>query len=267
MRSENIFWGVALVLLGVLLLADNMGWMPAGVSIWSLFWPFVLIVLGIRGIMRAFGRGAMRAEILRLPLENARALSVRMRHGAGELRIDDRAAPDELVNGSFGGGVDHQLTQTGDNGVRLDLRSRVSGSTFIFPFDMPNGLNWQVGFNPDVPLNLDLGLGASRNLIDLRNLKVRDLHLETGASSTEIDLPAHAGLTRAKIQSGAASVVVRIPSGVAANIRAHGGLSSVNIDTTRFQAMGGYYRSADYETAENRIDLDIETGVGSVNIR
>jgi len=60
---------------------------------------------------------------------------------------------------------------------------------------------------------------------------------------------------------------MRVPSGVAARIRASGGLAEIHVDRGRFPRAGGVYQSADYDTAPNRVDIDVEAGVGSVNIR
>ncbi len=94
-----------------------------------------------------------------------------------------------------------------------------------------------------------------------------EFDLGTGASATKLTLPAHAGLTSAKIQSGVASVEITVPGGVAARIRATGGLASIDIDETRFPRSGDTYRSPDFDAAENKVDLRIETGVGSVRVR
>jgi hypothetical protein len=80
-------------------------------------------------------------------------------------------------------------------------------------------------------------------------------------------MPANAGHTRVDVEAGAASVRVTIPSGVAARIRNRSGLSSVNIDSMRFPRQGDIYISSDYETAANKLDLEIRTGVGSVDVR
>lgn len=42
--------GVFLIVLGGLFLLENMGLLPAGV--WGVFWPLVLIALGLKLIMR-----------------------------------------------------------------------------------------------------------------------------------------------------------------------------------------------------------------------
>ena len=76
-----------------------------------------------------------------------------------------------------------------------------------------------------------------------------------------------AGHTRVHIGAGAASVAIRVPSGVAGRIRVKGGLAGIAVDKGRFPRMGDVYQSTDYDTAPNKVDVDIETGVGSVDVR
>ena len=57
MRNESVFWGIVLVLLGGLLLMDNMGLLPPNINIWSLFWPIILVGIGVRMLLRSSGRG------------------------------------------------------------------------------------------------------------------------------------------------------------------------------------------------------------------
>jgi hypothetical protein len=121
--------------------------------------------------------------------------------------------------------------------------------------------------NSEIPLELDVDTGASAARLDLEDLKVTDLRLETGASSTEITLPAKAGYTKVEIDAGAASLGIRIPSGVAARIKTEGALVGVNVDQSRFPREGVVYQSVDYETAENKADLDIDIGAGSISVR
>jgi hypothetical protein len=114
---------------------------------------------------------------------------------------------------------------------------------------------------------LALEVGASENRLDLAALRVTDLSIKTGASSTTLTLPAQAGHTRVQIESGAASIRAEIPPGVAARIRGTMGVGTLNVDTTRFPRRGGEYVSDDFETAANRVDLTVEGGVGSVDVR
>jgi hypothetical protein len=111
-----------------------------------------------------------------------------------------------------------------------------------------------------------LETGASETRLDLDDLQISELRLKTGASSTNVNLPAQAGFTRVMVESGAASVDIRIPQGVAARIRSRGGLSSLSLDRSRFPRTGDTYQSADYDTALNKVDIDVQMGVGSVTI-
>ena len=46
-----------------------------------------------------------------------------------------------------------------------------------------------------------------------------------------------------------------------------GGLSTVNVDQNRFPRVSdNLYRSPDYDTATNKVDLSIETGVTTIQI-
>jgi hypothetical protein len=111
-----------------------------------------------------------------------------------------------------------------------------------------------------------MNTGASESKIDLSDLLVDRITLKTGASSTELSLPHAAGQTFVKIQSGAASLSIKIDEKVAARIRVMGGLTDMKLDKGRFLRSGPVYQSTDYDTAQNKIDLDVETGVGSVKI-
>jgi hypothetical protein len=45
---KKIFWPVSLVIMGLIFLASNMGYLPA--RFWNL-WPIILIVVGLGGLL------------------------------------------------------------------------------------------------------------------------------------------------------------------------------------------------------------------------
>jgi hypothetical protein len=69
-----------------------------------------------------------------------------------------------------------------------------------------------------------------------------------------------------KIEAGAASVTLRLPPQAEARVRYEGGLSSLEIDRARFAQSGNSYQTAGFDAATDRLDIDIESGVGSVTI-
>ncbi len=79
-------------------------------------------------------------------------------------------------------------------------------------------------------------------------------------------MPRAAGATTIKAQAGAASLTIEIPTGVAARIRTRMALGSTQVDTARFPRGGAGYESPDYSTAPNRVEIDVQGGVGSLRV-
>ncbi len=268
-HRNSLFWGVLLVLFGGLLLLNTLGILS--IHVWNLIWPLFLIMLGAWVLLGVLIRPSDRdrvAENAVIPLDDARQAVIQIHHGAGQLIIGDGTDPGTLVQGSFGGGLDYRRSGTGGQ-VNLDLRPRHDGSVMWgFPWIWPSRgyLDWNLTLARDIPLKLRLETGASESRVNLTDLCVEDLNLHTGASSTELTMPVHAGFTSAKLEAGAASVNVHIPGGVAARIRTSGGLSSISVDTSRFPRQDGVYTSPDYSTAQNKVDLTIEIGAGSARV-
>jgi hypothetical protein len=118
----------------------------------------------------------------------------------------------------------------------------------------------------EVPLDLRIEAGASRTELDLGDVHLRRLDLQTGASETHVRLPRAAGHSEVRAETGAASIVLEVPGGVAARIRSRMALGSSQIDETRFPRSGDGFASPDYDTAANRVDIDVQGGVGSVRV-
>jgi hypothetical protein len=178
--------------------------------------------------------------------------------GAGELVVG-RAGSGKLVEGTFGGGV--RAEQGGPGRVRL------SGEA---PWGWGPGWwrrSWRTGVTGDVPLILNVETGASRNELDLSELRVTDLSVRTGASETTIRLPRAAGLTRARLDAGAASVRIWVPEGVAVRILGRMQIGTNDIDTRRFPETTTGWASPDFDTAENRVELAISGGLATLQIR
>lgn len=262
MRRGTLFWGFLLIIFGLVLLLDNLG-LLGNIDIWNLLWPLFLIALGAWILFGTIFRRAPTVEHASIPLEGAQSARVRVRHGAGRMEVNAGSATGVLAEGDFAGGLEHSSRLQGDM-----LEVKMSPREQVFPFSWSPGttLDWSFWLTRDIPLSLDYETGASESRLNLRELHLTEMRLKTGASSTTIDLPANAGTTRVFVESGAASVNITVPDGVAARIQTKGGLSSIQVDTQRFPQMGSVYQSVDYDTAANKVDMDIQMGVGSVNI-
>ena len=201
-------------------------------------------------------------ERLAVPLEGAADAEVMVTFGAGHLRLG-AAGAGLLVDGEYAGGV--KVERGGGPGrVRLSPPSPPAGWTWDrAPY------TWTMGVTAEVPLRLRVESGAADAQLDLSTLRLAELRLRTGASDTSVTLPAAAGLTRVDAEGGAASIRFRVPDGVAARVRSSIALGSSDVDLVRFprNAAGNGWESPDFETAANRVEIEVRGGIGSVSVR
>ena len=251
----SLFWGIVLIVLAVLLLSRQMGWL--GGSIFNYFWPAVLILCGIWVLISVPGRGrsGIKRQNLSIPLENAPKARIKLEHAAGRLNIRGGASPTELLSGTFDTEVDFKSHLEADH-LKVNLRNSPNFWTW-YP---GQSLDWDICLNGGIPLALKIDSGASASSLDLTDLKVVELDINTGASSTEISLPANAGHTLVDIDAGAASVNIRVPAAVAARIKVKSGLSSISVDTNRFPRQETYRLTSQITKAAASVPANIAEG-------
>jgi hypothetical protein len=265
MRRDYIFWGMVLILLGGLLFLNAAGVpLPGGINAMQLFWPAALVLLGAWILLGYFWQGTgAEGESRTIQLQGARQASFRLNYGAGRLRLGAGASGDQFLTGTFSGNVEQKVRLDGDQlKVRLEM-----GPFPSFLFGGSGGAEWEIRLNRDVPTSMRVETGATQSELDLSELHISDLKLSTGASKTDLTLPARAGMTTVNIELGAASLDIRVPEGVAARVRAEQGISAIEVDTARFPFSNGIYESTDFSGAQNRVDLVIQAGVGRVVVR
>jgi hypothetical protein len=226
--------------------------------------PFIVIAVGLGLVLSAMtgrGRGgAPEPTSESVPLEGATSGTVRIDHGAGRLTVRSHHGGTNLLEGSFGGGVKVDVHR---DGARIRAALSPSRPSAWLARGVP--LDWNVTLSLQVPLELELHSGADTADLDLSDLKVEDLTVDTGASRTVISLPT-IGRSRVRIHGGAADIRLSVPTRVAAQIAVRGGASSVKVDELRFPKVGDRYRSPDFDGSEHRIEIEIDTGAASVQV-
>jgi hypothetical protein len=259
MRRDNIFWGGALLLLGVLFLLQAQGIIP---NVFRIFWPLMLILVGGWMILSVYWRPAQSAEeTFTIPLAAAKTAKFTFSHGAGQIEIRGGAPIGQAIVGSFATGMNRHSQLNGD---RLEVKVE-AGPSFV-PFLGPSEGVWRFQLTQEIPLTLVVEAGASSVNMDLKDVLATRVELSTGASSTNVVMPAR-GVSLLEVEAGMASVNIRIPEGTAARIRANEGMTSLNVNTNRFQRLdSGMYQSTDYETAVDRAEIHVESGLGSITV-
>jgi hypothetical protein len=300
-RRRSLVAPVLLIALGGLLLLNNLGVVPWNVweTLWR-FWPLVLVLAGLELLLGNRGSAlwlliaavvavtalaiffataqqspSVESRTVTQRLQGATQADVRVNFGAGRLTLGALANPtgDQLAQVTYDGppGLRPETRYRVRNGVgELDLAVERGQRGMPWPLmtGRPGGAEMHMLLAPGVPTKLNIDTGAADARVDLSGLRITQLDLETGASTTWLRLPEAAGSTKAGIKGGASTLTIEVPPNVAAQIHFDGGLSTLYVDESRFPASGSqWFRSPDYESAQNRVDLVIDTGVATVTVR
>ncbi len=285
-------FGILLVGLGVLLLLETIGVVGWGIwtELWR-FWPVLLIALGVNmafgrrypwvagvlvlvliaasvwgaAAMSANGNGNLVSSTYQAPLGNAQSAQVSVDFGAGTLAVHSLpSGSDQLATAQ----LNTPRAQATVNLVRTGSQASLEfGFPSTGPFNFGTKANWDIGLSQTPAMGVDVKGGAADMTLDLHDLKVTQLNVNIGAASATVTMPANAGMTEATLESGASSIHIRIPDGVAARITSSSGLSSINVDTSRFPKVNDAWQSPGYDTAADRVDIVLKLGAASVDVR
>jgi len=280
-RSLGLLWPVLLIVLGVELIATGrISWAGIlGGLVALLVLAFVAGALGFQTGFRDRGRPIAEGGERRIEqtLNGARSATVEINHGAGRLDVTGGAREGLLAEAVATGRDADTLERryTVRDGVgRLDLE--IEGRDFWLFRGAEEPRQLTVRLSQAVPLQaLEINGGASELSVDLSGLQAQRLVLNAGASNGRLRLPSQGRLS-AEVNAGASNLIIEVPPGVAARIRSKGGLAGFSVDEQRFPVVGGEgipglvgqreYRSADFDTAANRVDLQISAGAASVTV-
>ena len=263
MLRASLFWGMMLILVGVLL-----GLQAAGIiagDIWGYIWGLFLFGAGLWLVSSAFYNPASHPDGsgVSVARKDAGHASIRFEYGAGSLVVRGGAPPDKVMEGSSGVAMDLKVSYVAD-----EARVKVSTGPSWSPFLGPDEGAWTFQLNGEMPLDIRVASGASSADLDLTGVKAQSVRFETGASSVKLLLPEAAGETRVEIQGGASSFDVTLPPGVEGRVNIRQGASAINLDEARFAQVGmNLYETAGYAAAANRADILLNTGAARINIR
>ena len=259
MKRDNIFWGTLLIILGVLLFLQSQNIIT---NVFRFFWPLALMIVGGWIILNVYWRPAhSEEETFLVPLGAAKSARFRFSHGAGQLAITGGAPIGQALVGSSAVGMNREDRLDGD---RLDVKVE-AGPSFV-PFIGPSQGVWRFQLTQEIPVTLVVESGASSLDLDLRDVRATHVELKTGASSSNVTMPAR-GVSLLDIEAGAASVNIHVPESTAARIRVRNEVTAINVDTTRFPRLdSGIYQSSGYDTAADRAEIHVESGLGSVSV-
>ena len=201
-----------------------------------------------------FEVGEMQDERRSIPLEGARSATVEILLGAGNLEIE-AGTSDDLFSGHFRYNVERWEPQvTYDDNV---LAIKQGG--YEEDWGIPTGMTrneWDLEFSPEIPLEIDVTLGAGEGSLDFTGLQLATLDMDMGAGdfTLRFDEPNEIEMDRLTLDTGASKLGVRhIGNAGPKQVTLQGGVGDITLDFT-----GAWTRSA---------EARITTGVGSLTLR
>lgn len=293
-RSEQrgpSLWAILLILVGVVwLLAQANIISRESLSVLFRVWPILLIGIGLELLVGRQSRAlstiiilgtiavlvvlmvvgpsiglAASAEVTAAeysePLGDTESAEITIGAGVGNLNVRPLTDSSDLFSADIRYLGSIQYDASGSNGrAVIRLENETEGARFFNPIDLFGWLNdensarWDIGISPNVPVNLNLSAGTGGADLDLGDLQLTGLSVNSGTGGVTLTMPAVLNDAEARpydavVSLGTGGATLTLEEGIAVNLRVNSGTGGVTIDVPDSAA----------------VRVDAETGTGGIN--
>ncbi len=302
MSYRKIFWGVLLVLIGVLFILKNTGVLFFNWHTILNLWPVILILWGISLIpvkdwikavlsivtviitffaVQQYGRNDNWNWHFNYNDDNdtevnkdaatqnlSEDMDSLVKYAALDLNI---GVGEFSINDTTGSDQLVSLDRSGSQG-RYSMTSSDSDSTrriklsldkAEFKGEVKNKVKMKL--NPYPIWDLELNVGAAEVDFDLSPFKTRKVKIQGGASDINVKLGDIYPDSDVDIEAGAASITVRIPKEAGCEITTNTFLASKNFSGFK-KTDNQHYRTDGFASAAKKIHMNLQAGISSIDI-
>lgn len=296
MNFGRIFWGLLILFAGVILLGISLGWW--GENVWQsllLLWPVIIVLIGVRMIFgdsplsvillillfgasfafalnvngvqdRIYGKDkiTMRSDAFSAPiLENVDKARIDLNIGAAQIEISG-ADSQKLLEGKFINNYPLTINNSKSGSTQTtSITENISSRSFR---TLNKDRELQLNIKEGLPIDLLIKSGASSANLDLRNINLVNLNIDTGASKNEVRFGEKVDKIKVMVNAGASSFKFLVPKGFALSVQSDSGLSSFDFKGLSLKKEGRTYTSDDFGTNQKQIEFSIKTGVSSIEL-
>jgi len=304
MKFRNVFWGLSLIIIGSLLVARNLGWIDFDWMNILRLWPLLFILWGLSvlplrddiktGILVLLLGGATwfvleypgpgryndfeflvsknfdtdgnnmvrNSQDFTIPFaDTIESASLNLDAAAGKFVINDSTS--DLLS----------FSQTGRHTGYYKYLVRRSGHQAVVKINEREGHVFHnnnhkvvtIELNPKPIWDINLDAGASAVNYDLSAFKVRKVSLDGGAGSFKITLGDKYPIVKVDINAGASSITLRVPENTGCDLDITAVLSGKQLPGFN-KVSNGHYRTGNFDTARNKIYLNVDAAVSSFRI-
>jgi hypothetical protein len=241
----------------------------SGVSLGATFgaMAFVLVLVILFWHGRAFTRDRRYSSDLQhhsrtVDREGAKSVNVSLETSAGEFNISGGSS--HLLDADFNYSDSYETPRVEYNVTDGVGHLSISQNNEVTHFGAQHN-QWNLRFSGEVPLELKVEMGAGRGHLRLRDLEVTRLDMSMGAGQADLDLTGdRKNDLVANLEGGVGQATVRLPRKVGVEVRASGGIGSINAHGFRHD--GDEYTNEAYGKTPATIHLKVEGGVGQISL-
>jgi len=205
--------------------------------------------------------GPERTETRSVPMDQSEEVRVDLKMGAGEMRV--HGGTDKLMEGRF-------------TYNRLRLRPEISYSAGGFrghlAVEEPGHVGgsarkyeWDLSFNNQKPLDLNVNFGAGESRLDLEDLTLERVNIQMGVGELRMDLRGEPKKDYSVyIRGGVGEATVYLPQGVGIEADVRGGIGDIH--AAGLAKHDGRYVNEAYGRAKTTVHLDIQGGIGEIHL-
>ncbi|MCF8002385.1 MAG: DUF5668 domain-containing protein [Halanaerobiales bacterium] len=293
-RSQIII-GLLLVCLGLLFLLNTFGYLSW--NTWEVlfrFWPVILIIGGLNVLLKNtkmwwivpiliiliftglvmtsnqnlfFEKGKNYSGSYstdRSLNEDLKNLKVDVNCKAGKLRLAAVRDKNRLYNMDLNyknnkPAFSYNIENSTTGHLSLEQKAKFNFGKSL------TGANWDLFLTEEIPLAINIEAGAGKIDLDLRQLRVKQLNIDSGVSDLNLQLNNYD--TNVEINSGASNIKIFIPATAGLRITT----SSV-INNSNFEEAGliklyeDVYQSKNFGEVGHHIKMDISTSASNINL-
>ncbi len=255
----------------------------------SLLMAFGIVVAALLGACNFSGTslrvGEMQRESRSVEMQNVDQVEVRIEMAVGDLTIGGGAG--DFMEADFAYNVAALKPEIEERNERLSIITPDTNFRFSSLFDLDDFRNeWDLRFNDDVRISMDIDLGVGRAEIDLGSLNIERLDIDSGVGELNLELSgsnlerlrldAGVGDVRidmsgdwaqdvmVNIHAGVGEITIVLPNEVGVIVDVDGGITDINAEGLAQRA--GRYENEAYGSSDAVIEIFIDAGVGEVNL-
>lgn len=330
-QGRSLFWPLLLIGVGLVWLFSNLGILqPASLGVLFRLWPLVLIVIGLNllfgrrspALSNLIGVGAVvviiglmllgpslgwaqGAEVKTAaysePMGDVESAQVHLDLAVADAHVTALSDSDNLFEADvrYTGNMIFDVIGESEKVITLTEENQFNQGVNFWDWNFLDGddLRWDIGLNPNVPLDLDVSSGVSNSNLDLSDLQLTRLNVNSGVGSMNLSLPVMADAYDVTINAGTGSIDIGIVEGSIVNLDINGGVGGVTIDVpdsaavrieastgvggidvpgnyqqvsgdeSDFVGERGVWQSDNFENASESITIEFDGGVGGLTIK